>query len=386
MKWMIAALLLLAVTGKGKAQLPARFKADKKLHIGFYKNVELLGFAYFLAYEGLNSETKMVTINGVTMPEKDWQVYGYAFYRRYQKYQNSKHLASALSITEHLWLSHILPLLMNVTDFPHAYIPADLDPMVYLAFSPKKNAAEAKVNASLFLEACNAFYKEVNFDAYLSESAVYYQAALEQIRRNWQGKGVIGYMETFYRKSFRGYAMVPSLTLPKGMGFSVQIRNGREQVICNVFGGTGKQEISDVKALNMGFGEPDKLTELSIHEFGHAFVNPYIEGLPKQVPDSCSLLFDAVKTRMEEQGYNTWESCLIEHFVRAGEVVVAEQMGDSGSAGRLRQEYVNDRRFIYLPILIDALRKYDADYRQHYSAVVLNMMHRLIAMATALRR
>lgn len=385
MKQIIAVLLLLAVADTGRAQLPAGFKADKKLHIGFHKNVELLGFAYFLAYEGLNSETQMVTINGVTIPEKDWQVYGYAFYRKYQQYQQSKHLASALSITEHLWLSSILPLLMNVADFPNAYIPTELDTMVYLAFSRKKDAAEAKVNASLFLEACNAFYKEVNFDIYLAESAVYYQSALEQIRRYWQGKGVIGYMEAFYRKSFQGYALVPSLTLPKGMGFSVQVRNVKERTSCNVFGGTGKQEISDTNSLNMGFAEPGKLRELSIHEFGHAFVNPYIESLPRQVLDSCSLLFDTVKARMEEQGYNTWESCVIEHFVRAGEVVVAEQMGNPGVAERLRREYVNDRRFIYLPMLIDALRKYGTDHRLSYSTVVLHMMRRFIKMATVMR-
>lgn len=385
MKRIIAALLLLAVTGISKAQLPAGFQADKKLHIGFHKNVELLGFAYFLAYEGLNSETKMVSIDGVTMPEKDWQMYGYAFYRKYQQFQTSKHLARALSITEHLWLSHILPLLMNVADFPNASIPAALDSSVYLAFSRNKNAAEAKANASLFLEACNAFYKEVNFDAYLVESAVYYKAALEQIKHYWRGKGVINYMEAFYRQSFYGYALVPSLTLPKGMGFGVQVSNGKERISCNVFGGTGRQEISDVHALNMGFGDTDKLRELSIHEFGHAFVNPYIERLPKQLLDSCSLLFDTVKVRMEEQGYNTWESCVIEHFVRAGEVVVAAQMGSPGVAEKLKQEYVNDRRFIYLPMLIDALREYGTDYRQHYSAVVLHMMRRFIKKATMLR-
>ena len=99
--------------------------------------------------------------------------------------------------------------------------------------------------------------------------------------------------------------------------------------------------------MDLGFGNCQRLKELSIHEFGHSFVNPITDTLPQQLITGTEHLFDSLKEKMSLQGYNAWKVCLYEH-VRAGEVVVAELLGDTTASTRLRSEYIKDRGFIYL--------------------------------------
>jgi len=43
---------------------------------------------------------------------------------------------------------------------------------------------------------------------------------------------------------------------------------------------------------------------------------------------------------MEHQGYNTWKVCLYEHFVRAGEVIVASLLNNTEGSQLLRANYI----------------------------------------------
>jgi hypothetical protein len=380
MKKILSAVLLTTISICALAQLPAKISIGPKLSMGFNKNIELLGFAYFIAYEGENIETKIVTVNGKDMIEKDWQKYGYQLYQNYKDYHGSPHLIGALSFTEYLWLSDIIPLLLAIDDFPKAKINADLPVKLYQSFSRTKNVEEAKKNATQFLNYCNEFYKQVDFDDYLKKSTDYYQSAAMQIKKNLPTTDFIPKMEAFYRKNFGNYQLVPSLTIPNGMGFSAKLETESTPVICNVFGAVDQQSLLTDQPINMGFGNQDKLRELSIHEFGHSFVNPYINLLPKEKLDSCAALFKPIRSRMEEEGYTTWKSCLDEHFVRAGEIIIAQLMNNQKSAKKLENEYIIDRKFVYLPIIIEELQRYQQNREDSYEKAIERVMRRLIQM------
>jgi hypothetical protein len=375
-KLILSALFSCLIFGQAVSQLPSA-QPDDKLTISFHTNVEFLGFLYFLAYEGVNSETKTVEINGREILEKDWQTYGYAFYQKYSRFTQSPHLQTAMGLAEHLWLDDLWPLLLQVPDFPRATLPSTIEETYYLAFSKSKKPEEARKNAAEFLSACNAMYAEVNFDQYMRESAVYYQSALQQIQASLPSSQFISVMEAFYRKTFPQYVLIPSLTLPKGMGFGPRVRINGEMRVYNIFGAVDFQSISDTKQLDMGFGQKDRLRELSIHEFGHSFVNPEIYRLAADQIEATASLFAPLRSAMENQGYNDWKSCLIEHFVRAGEVVIAEKMGDAEAVRRLNEEYLNHRKFVYLPIIREELIRYDADTTDSYAWVVDRVLYRL---------
>jgi hypothetical protein len=46
-------------------------------------------------------------------------------------------------------------------------------------------------------------------------------------------------------------------------------------------------------------------------------------------------------------------------FVRAGEIMIAEKLGDTDGAKRLHSEYEQDRKFVYIPTILVELKKYD---------------------------
>lgn len=373
----IILLLLLACALKSQAQLPPPTDVSIKLRIGFNKNVEFLGFMYFIGYEGTNIETKTLTIDGKEIAEKDWQRYGYFFYQKYKQYANSKHAAAAMGVADHLWLSDILPLLLQVPDFPNAKLTADIEERYYLPFAKDRNRETAKKNAGIFLTACNELYMEVNFDHYLGETSIHYRSALDQLERNLPSAEFITYTENFYRKKFERYVMLPSLTIPKGMGFGPRLTvNGKIEAY-SIFGAVNHQTLADTAQLDMGFGTPSKIRELGIHEFGHSFVNPQFDQMDNDRIQAIVSLFEPLRSAMEEQGYNTWKACLNEHLVRAGEIMIAEKMHDQATVRKLKNEYINVRKFIYIPAILKELERFDADVTDKYPIALDRILGKL---------
>lgn len=334
------------------AGLSAPLLAQSDFDIAFHPSVELLGLAYFIGYEGVDIETKTMIVDGQEIPKKEFHTFGYQVYQQYQKYLASPHLAEAFQIADHLWLDYLLGLLLRVDPVPNATLPEDLDPVHYRSFSNTKDPEEAQELAERFLAALNAFYREIAFDQFLDKYHPKYRQALQEVRTHLPRGPVTNWMESYFKKSFAGYKLVPSLTLPKGMGFGL---NNGQDTIFNVFGALDKQIINDPDTLIMGFQNSQKLRELTIHEFGHSFVNPVVNALPDSLFEQSATMFEPIRSVINEQGYNTWEACIIEHFVRAVELVLSEHYDTPKAYQNLRKAYIENRQFIYISHLRPAL-------------------------------
>jgi hypothetical protein len=344
-----------------------------KLSIAVNYNVELLGLAYFIGFEGVDIEKQTVEINGRTIPKKEWHTYGFYTYEKYKQYTASENLAKSFAIANHLWLDSILYLLIQVDDFPHARLANTIDTKYFIHFSKKNDTAEARQNAMIFLDGLNSFSKEINFEQYIRDTKLFYDAALREVKKSLPKSNFISAMETFYKKTFDNYILAPSLTIPKGMGFGLNFTKRGNTRLFNVFGAFEAQSFQQINTLNLGFANPQRLRELSIHEFGHSFVNPIIDSLPQEQIAATERLFEPIKAVMEQQGYNTWRVCLYEHFVRAGEVVIANLLGDTVGAQMLQTHYINDRKFIYLPSIINKLEIYQKKKQPYYKAALQAM-------------
>jgi hypothetical protein len=358
---------------------------DKPINVQINKNVELLGFGYFIGFEGKDLETssKTISINGKETPVQERYAYGLKFYREYKSFAESKNLAAAFSVADHLWLDYLINFLVQLDDFPDAKLPATIDKDYYINFSKTRDTTEARKNVLIFLENMNLFYKEVDFDKYLSASRDYYNKAIEQVRRNLPDNKLIVAMEDFYKKEFNSYTLIPSLTIPAGMGFGIKYTKDGKTRIHNVFGTLGLQKFKVTDTLDMGFANRDQIRELSTHEFGHSFVNYVVANAPQELITGTEHLFDSLKQEMSKQGYTQWKSCLYEHFVRACEVVIAKKMGYMQEAENLKNNYINNRKFIYLPLLIEELDIYSRDKKMSYQEVVNKAMNKLKATTAA---
>lgn len=346
---------------------------SSKLKIETNKNVELLGLAYFIGFEGIDIESKTVEIEGNIIPKKDWPNYGFSIYEEFSSFATSENLAKSFTIADHLWLDYLTAFLLQVENVPNATLTESIEEKYYINFSKEKNVDEAKINANLFLEGLNAFSKEIEFNSYLSRSKKYYQKVIEEITEGLPNSSFINIMESFYMNDFNNYILVPSLTIPKGMGFGIKINKDNNTIVYNVFGALGHQEFDNDEKLIMGFANEKKLRELSVHEFGHSFVNPVIAQLPDSLFTNTKNLFEPLKSVMSDQGYNTWKVCIIEHFVRAGEILIAEKLGEN--AKELILEYEQSRQFKYIPEILIELKKYDNGiYSSYYDTVMQTMI------------
>ena len=350
-----------------------------KLRIETNENVELLGLAYYIKYEA-DVETQSFVENGKTFLKKDWQKFGFYIYEKYKKFANSPNLESSFNAAGQLWLDYIINLLLQLDNFPNARLLPNLSKKYYIRFSEKNDESEARLNATKFLDGLNKFYKEVDFAKYLDETKQFYSSAIKEVRGNIPDENSIITMEKFYHRSFNSYHLVPSLTIPSGMGFGLRFTIENHTKIYNVFGAFDAQTLEQSDSINMGFANPDRLRELSIHEFGHSFVNPVVDSLPEQIIKQSEILFQPIRDSMSVQGYTTWKRCLYEHFVRAGEIVIAELLGNKDSSLRLREDYISNRHFKYLPIFISRLEEYSKSDKMYYQ-VVSSIMDDLLKIA-----
>ncbi|AXT19648.1 DUF4932 domain-containing protein [Flavobacteriaceae bacterium AU392] len=367
-------LIIVLFTSCNRVNTEVENNKSSKLRIEINKNIELLGFGYFIGFEGLNIENKTVEVNGEIIPKKEWHNFGYSFYEKYKSFASNENAIKSFAIADHLWLDYLIAFLLQVEEFPNAKLPETLDASYYINFSKDKNMAEAKLNATAFLDWLNKFYEEVNFDSFLSQSKPYYNKIIEEVTNAIPNATFIAEMEMFYQKRYDSYVLIPSLTIPKSMGFGIRMLEKDSSRVFNVFGALDFQEFNNIKKLKMGFNHPKKLRELSVHEFGHSFVNPEIFKLPDSLFANTKALFLSIKDNIYKQGYNTWKACVYEHFVRSGEIIIAERMGNLQTAKQLQLDYEIQRDFKYIPIILPELRKYNEGVYKTYSETIKNTM------------
>ncbi|RFS15113.1 DUF4932 domain-containing protein [Emticicia sp. C21] len=347
---------------------------NKKLKIQINKNVELLGLAYFIGFEGVDIENKTIDVRGRKMAKKDWHNYGYFIYEKYKKFAANESLLAGFTVADHLWLDYLIALLVQIEDFPNAKLTDAIPESYFINFSKTKNLKEAKENAKIFLDGLNTFYTQIDFNQYLIDSKKYYDKAIEEVTQGLPETDFISAMENFYKYGFDSYTLVPSLTIPKGMGFGVRYSSGEKTRIFNVFGALDFQSFLNTNDLQMGFTDKQRLRELSVHEFGHSFVNPSIDKLPEKLITDTQHLLEPMRLAMSNQGYNTWRASLYEHFTRAGEIMIAEKIGDAPGAKKLLSYYLQERQFKYIPTILIELSKYDSGQYKTYDEAVLAAM------------
>ena len=175
---------------------------------------------------------------------------------------------------------------------------------------------------------------------------------VKEVKNNLPDEGFITEMEHLYGKQPDGYFLNASLTMPFSQGFAIS----KGDNIGYVFGSlTLPLEIDDLNSLKLGYANSSQLRNISVHEFGHSFVNPVVDQIKDTIINEKDFLFEPIKEKMSNQAYSSWKISLYEHFVRAGEIFIAKQLNDQKTANALSEDYTKNRSFIYLNQIITAM-------------------------------
>jgi len=318
----------------------------KGIQVAYNSNIELLALSNFLInYDDFESipDSQVFNIDGKEVKVKSLYALNLQIVNEFKPYLKSKSLDIIKTYFDKEFYLHYSNFVLNLDRFPDAKVTSETKFL---------NQFASLEDARKFTTAFNDFYNEIHFEKFLEAYQPYYEKMVSEVSQSIPKENFITEMEHFFGKKVANYNLHPSLTMPFSTGFAV----GGEDSIGNVFGSFSKPEnIDDVFNLDLGFSNSKALRTICIHEFGHSFVNPAVDKVGENIIQSTESLFEPIKNKMSEQGYNQWKICLYEHFDRANEVIIAKLIGDNEKAEKLLADNVKNRAFIYLPQIIERL-------------------------------
>ena len=350
MKIKILILLLLFI--------PLHSIAQKNIEVKINKNVEFLSMLGWLIFIGEKYENGQEYIN--------WnnQKFQIDAYKRFKRFANSKNIETLKKTYENEGFDSYLYLFSQLDNFPNCKLKNEIDSKYYLYLNDSMTISEAKENTIIIIYDLNKLYVETQFEKFWKKNKNLYKNAIKEVKHNLPNKRFINEMERFYNnKTYTGYILNPSLLIPSGWGFGPNINN-------NVYNFFGSFNGLNLEEKSTGFNDKTELIELSTHEYGHSFVNPIIDSINQELIKSKDYLFEPIRKDMKSQGYSNWKTCLYEHFVRAGEIIIAENLGDNKTSERLQKDYIENRKFINIPLILEKYKIYSKMENKNFKETV----------------
>jgi hypothetical protein len=210
-----------------------------------------------------------------------------------------------------------------------------------------------------FIQLLRAFYKDANCASFFEQEKEYYHEVIEAFIPIYE-KLDLEWYTTFY-----GTEPEEKFVIIIGPG------NGGGNYGPSLVKDSGEKEVYAI----MGAWEFDSLGNsifeaadyfpVLLHEFNHSFVNPLLPPFKNDLSKSCSALFEAVNTEMQNQAYGDWEVMFNESVVRAA---VIQYMMEHNFEPKIIEAEINDqfyRGFIWMPELVKKMAEY-ADNRTAY--------------------
>jgi hypothetical protein len=234
-----------------------------------------------------------------------------------------------------------------------------------------------------------SFYHKAKVGTFLKQNERFYNGAIAEVKKD-VNKGIYAAMEKYFGQKFKGYYILITPTMPltagednyRGMG--VSLNTGKGIIACmimstNIMLGS-KPDINQYTTF--GYDNPRITHFLTVHEMVHSFVNPPLDKYNDLIYRDSLLYTPALAELMRPQGIPNWKICVTEHFVRLGEIRIAEAMKDSKQANTLRRMHTDTFHFILLPMLEKKVKEYenrrkDYPHFKDFVPVLLNEIHML---------
>ncbi len=189
------------------------------------------------------------------------------------------------------------------------------------------------------------------------------------------GEQVIEWLEGFFGAEMQESHIIlaPAMFPGGGYGATVTGTNG-EKIAFQIVREDG------YSTMQPQFQGGSSLNDLTLHEWGHSFVNPTLAKYPKEIA-KLNYLFLPVAVPMIKQAYPTVETFMNEQVLRAVTSLAAEEMGDR-EAMEKEIAYNEQRSFYLTHDLVTILREYQGSRDRYptFEAFAPVMVQRLMEM------
>lgn len=217
----------------------------------------------------------------------------------------------------------------------------------------KRGGGQSKLDS--LAEAFRDFARQAKFMEFYKVHKPLYDQLVAEYRSQAPGDDAIALLEAFYGERKSAYTAVIAPMFGGG-NYGVRVKESNGEHIYNI---GAPHEYREEK---YGF-DPEELTSVVFHEFGHSFVNPVVDSFP--AADKHATWYPTMGKVMQNQGYGEWHTVIYELMVRANEVRLLQLQGNRGKALDSLQDYTNDKGFVWLPYLLKRLEEYEADRKTY---------------------
>ncbi len=345
-------------------------KNNSRFSVTYNKNIE----TYFLA-EILSAEHRKNNKDFELYKIKECSVYQPIVKKALEKYERLKNSDIAVSTAKlndiliekyGSWNDILMTPLMYHKEFPAT------DWINDYKFEnnnlTKEQNREATDLIKNYLSELSKFYVKENIAQFFNENKDFYNAGIQEYNKQIPA-GFTNAMEQFYGEGFNAYTILISPM----MMWPIENNEGRG-IAAEVILKSGKKNIYEVaspfvkveKPGEFGYDNQFQARFLSVHEFGHSFVNKEVYKHKDRL-QKFKDLFEKSKLKeamIKTGGYGDYQICVAEHLVRLGEIQTARIQKDPERAQRL-EDYHLKNNFIFLPQLEEKIKEYNANRKKY---------------------
>lgn len=345
-------------------------KNSSRFSVTYNKNIE----TYFLA-EILSAEHRKNNKDFELYKIKECSVYQPIVKKALEKYERLKNSDIAVSTAKlndiliekyGSWNDILMTPLMYHKEFPAT------DWINDYKFEnnnlTKEQNREATDLIKNYLSELSKFYVKENIAQFFNENKDFYNGGIQEYNKQIPA-GFTNAMEQFYGEGFNAYTILISPM----MMWPIENNEGRG-IAAEVILKSGKKNIYEVaspfvkveKPGEFGYDNQFQARFLSVHEFGHSFVNKEVYKHKDRL-QKFKDLFEKSKLKeamIKTGGYGDYQICVAEHLVRLGEIQTARIQKDPERAQRL-EDYHLKNNFIFLPQLEEKIKEYNANRKKY---------------------
>ncbi|WP_185290382.1 DUF4932 domain-containing protein [Chryseobacterium lactis] len=345
-------------------------KNNSRFSVTYNKNIE----TYFLA-EILSAEHRKNNKDFELYKIKECSVYQPIVKKALEKYERLKNSDIAVSTAKlndiliekyGSWNDILMTPLMYHKEFPAT------DWINDYKFEnnnlTKEQNREATDLIKNYLSELSKFYVKENIAQFFNENKDFYNGGIQEYNKQIPA-GFANAMEQFYGEGFNAYTILISPM----MIWPIEDNEGRG-IAAEVILKSGKKNIYEVaspfvkveKPGEFGYDNQFQARFLSVHEFGHSFVNKEVYKHKDRL-QKFKDLFEKSKLKeamIKTGGYGDYQICVAEHLVRLGEIQTARIQKDPERAQRL-EDYHLKNNFIFLPQLEEKIKEYNANRKKY---------------------
>lgn len=267
---------------------------------------------------------------------------------------------------------YLLPLFYDAFPTPRQHTPVSAE--ILQTIHPQPDSAKQLVDDYMQLVA--SFYQDAKFAAFQQQYQEVYALAIRQVQRNLPPAGFISQMEAYYGVHKAAYRIIINPFFKAEWGMAWQVISQKGSIANQIAAPLQEQIVKGNQIRDVGYDNAAAIRNLSVHEFGHTFVNT-LTSLPAFAPKLASYqaLFKPIPGQAQ---YTDWETSFNEHLVRAGKVQIALSQGLPQVARQLRHQNAN---WMYLAFFEDQLKLYEAN-RKRYPTLESYMNSLLAALSS----